>query len=86
MLGLCGFFMGVPLRNRTYNRPIFYAPFTPFDQHFTTPEGRDSSYTFRVFSPAFDADRGNGIKPSQFLFAGATIDRSHNSQIRRVLL
>lgn len=30
MLGLCGFFMGVPLRNRTYNRPIFYAPFYPF--------------------------------------------------------
>ena len=33
-----------------------------FDQHFATPEGRDSSYTFRVFSPAFDADQGNGIK------------------------
>lgn len=33
-----------------------------FDQHFATPEGRDSSYTFRVFSPAFDADPGQWHK------------------------
>ncbi len=57
MLGLCGFFMGVPSETGLITGPYFMLLFTPFDQHFATPEGRDSSYTFRVFSPAFDADR-----------------------------
>ena len=36
--------------------------FTPFWPTIRRPGGHFSSYTFRVFSPVFDAGQGNGIK------------------------
>ena len=63
MLGLCGFFMGgYPSVTGLITGPYFMLRFAATGAYLPTPEGPSSSYTFRVFSPAFDADQGNGIK------------------------